>query len=162
MFSKEKLPPKQMNMLYNLADCTICVSDAEGFGLSAMESLACGTPLISTLTGGLQEQITDGKNTFGIGLKPVSKAIIGSLSVPWIYEDRVSGEDVVDAMFKMYKMSNKDREKLGDLGIKHIQDNYNFEKFQEKWVEIMLEVYEKYGSWENRRNHDNRWECIEI
>ena len=162
MFSKDKLPPKQMNTLYNIADCTICISDAEGFGLSAMESLASGTPLIATLTGGLQEQVTDGKNTFGVGLEPASKAIIGSLSVPWIYEDRVNGEDVVNAIYKMYKMSKKDREKLGALGAEHIQKNYSFLSFQEKWVEAMEGVYEKYGSWENRKNHDNRWECIEI
>ncbi len=151
-----------MAILYNMADCTIAVSDAEGFGLSAMESLACGTPMIATLTGGLQEQVTDGENTFGVGLEPASKAIIGSLQVPWIYEDRLNGKDVVDAMVKMFEMSKEDREKLGDLAIEHITKNYNFKNYGDKWVEIMTNVYEKHGSWETRKNYNNRWEFSEI
>tara|TARA_A100001515_G_scaffold113976_1_gene95317 strand:+ start:309 stop:1595 length:1287 start_codon:yes stop_codon:yes gene_type:complete len=162
LFSQEKIPTPQMAILYNMADCTIAVSDAEGFGLSAMESLACGTPMIATLTGGLQEQVTDGENTFGVGLEPASKAIIGSLQVPWIYEDRLNGKDVVDAMVKMFEMSKEDREKLGDLAIEHITKNYNFKNYGDKWVEIMTNVYEKHGSWETRKNYNNRWEFSEI
>ena len=41
------------------------------------------------MTGGLQEQVTDGTNWFGIGLEPVSKAVVGSQEVPFIYEDRL-------------------------------------------------------------------------
>ena len=50
------------------------------------------------MTGGLQEQVTDGENWFGIGLEPTSKAIIGSQTVPYIYEDRLSQEVVVNAL----------------------------------------------------------------
>ena len=70
--------------MYNMADCTINISDAEGFGLGTLESLACGTPIIVNMTGGLQEQVTDGEEWFGIGIEPASKAIIGSLDVPYI------------------------------------------------------------------------------
>ena len=38
--------------------CTVGISDAEGFGLSTFESLACETPIVVTMTGGLQEQVT--------------------------------------------------------------------------------------------------------
>ena len=40
------------------------------------------------MTGGLQEQVTNGKEWFGWGIQPASKAVIGSLQVPYIYEDR--------------------------------------------------------------------------
>ena len=33
------------------------ISDAEGFGLATLESLACETPIIVNMTGGLQEQV---------------------------------------------------------------------------------------------------------
>ena len=46
--------------MYNMADCTINISDAEGFGLATLESLACETPIIVNMTGGLQEQVTNG------------------------------------------------------------------------------------------------------
>ena len=93
MFSKEKIPPSHLAMMYNMADCTINIADAEGFGLSTLESLACETPIIVSMTGGLQEQVTDGENWFGVGIEPSSKAIIGSQEVPYIYEDRLNKED---------------------------------------------------------------------
>ena len=40
MFSTNKYPPDTLAKLYNLADCTINVADAEGFGLATFESLA--------------------------------------------------------------------------------------------------------------------------
>lgn len=162
MFSKQKLPPEQMRGLYNLADCTICISDAEGFGLSANESLACGTPVIATKTGGLQEQVSDGETEFGVVIEPSSQAVIGSLQVPWIYEDRLNKDDVVDAMVKMYEMSTDEREKLGELGMKHIDKNYNFENMRNSWVEILENVHKENGSWETRKNHKNRWEFVKI
>ena len=52
--------------MYNMADCTINISDAEGFGLGTLESLSCETPIIVTMTGGLQEQVTDGESWFWV------------------------------------------------------------------------------------------------
>jgi glycosyltransferase involved in cell wall biosynthesis len=65
MISTTKLPPAELSCLYNLADCTINIADAEGFGLGTLESLSCETPIIVTMTGGMQEQVTDGENWFG-------------------------------------------------------------------------------------------------
>ena len=50
MFSTEKLPPQNLAAIYNMADCTVNISDAEGFGLATLESLACGTPIIANMT----------------------------------------------------------------------------------------------------------------
>jgi glycosyltransferase involved in cell wall biosynthesis len=159
--SKEKVPPKILAFMYNMADCTINISDAEGFGLATLESLACETPIITTMTGGLQEQVTDGENWFGIGIEPASKSIIGSQSVPYIYEDRISGEDVVDALLKLYNMTNEEREALGSNGRQHVMDNYNFKEFQSKWVDLIDDIIERYGSWETRNKY-TRWEMLEV
>jgi glycosyltransferase involved in cell wall biosynthesis len=161
MFSEKKIPPEILSRIYNAVDCTINVSDAEGFGLATLESLACGTPIIVNMTGGLQEQVTDGKKWFGIGLEPTSKAIIGSQDIPWIYEDRLSKEVVVDALLKMYNMSTEERNKLGDLGMKHVAKNYNFENYAKKWDEVFTHACDKYGSWENRKNYQ-AWSCREV
>ena len=91
LFSTEKIGMDQLAMLYNMVDCTVNISDAEGFGLATLESLSCGTPIIVNMTGGLQEQVTDGKSWFGIGLKPDSKTVIGSQEVPFIYEVGLNG-----------------------------------------------------------------------
>ena len=65
------------------------------------------------MTGGLQEQVTDGENWFGVGIEPSSKSVIGSMSVPYIYEDRISKDDFVAALEKIFYMSKEDRKQLG-------------------------------------------------
>jgi len=144
--STSKLSMEQLSVLINACDCTINISDAEGFGLATLESLACETPIIVNMTGGLQEQVTDGENWFGIGIEPCSRAIIGSQEVPWIYEDRISGSDLVDAMVKMYEMSKEDRLELGRKGRLHVMQNYSMEKYINNWTELLSGVHERYGS----------------
>ncbi len=88
LISEQKVPPQNLAYFYNAADATINISDAEGFGLATLESLACETPIIATETGGLQDQLRDTNgNLFGIAIPPSSKAVIGSQEVPFIYED---------------------------------------------------------------------------
>ena len=161
MLSTAKYPPEHLAAIYNMADCTINISDAEGFGLATLESLACGTPIIVNMTGGLQEQVTDGKEWFGIGIEPASKAIIGSQEIPYICEDRLAKKDVIDALLKMYNMSAEEREELGRKGCEHVKKNYNFEDFKKSWTETLIGFHEKFGSWENRKGY-NSWELIEI
>tara|TARA_R110000824_G_scaffold5999_2_gene27557 strand:- start:5417 stop:6676 length:1260 start_codon:yes stop_codon:yes gene_type:complete len=161
LFSKDKIPAEGLAKLYNMADCTINVSDAEGFGLATLESLSCGTPIIATMTGGLQEQVTDGENFFGIGLEPSSKAIIGSQEIPWIYEDRLNGDQVIAAMQTMVEMPKEERSELGRLGREHVLNNYNFETFESNWVDFIADTMAKNGSWSDRKNYKS-WTLKEI
>ena len=154
LFSTEKISPDQLAIVYNLADVTINVSDAEGFGLATLESLSCGTPIIATMTGGLQEQVVANGEVYGVPLFPTSKAIIGSQDVPYIYEDRVSGKDVMAAFDKLYDMGLDARLELGLKGRKHVEENYNFDNFRSTWVEYMLNVHETEGSWETRKKQN--------
>ena len=161
LLSTAKYPPEHLAAIYNMADCTINISDAEGFGLATLESLSCGTPIIVNMTGGLQEQVTDGEEWFGIGIEPCSKAIIGSQEIPYIREDRMNKEEFLGAMLEFYNMSPEQRQELGEKGLGHVAKNYNFKKFEEEWVERMLEIHEKHGSWQNRKNYQS-WELTEF
>jgi len=153
LISRNKLDLANLAKMYNMADCTINISDAEGFGLATLESLSCGTPIIATMTGGLQEQVTDGENWFGIGIEPSSKALIGSQQVPYIFEDRISQEDFINALVKMYEMPEEERLKLGEAGRQHILENYSFENYKKQWIEVLDRVHEEHGSWENRKKY---------
>ena len=153
-FSTAKMPPEKLGEVYNSVDCTINISDAEGFGLATLESLSCGVPIIVNMTGGLQEQVTDGENWFGIGIEPNSKAIIGSQDVPYIYEDRIGKEDFINALTQMYEMSPEERSSLGMAGREHVLKNYNFDKFNNDWIKTIDETIETCGSWETRKNYD--------
>ena len=105
------------------------------------------------MTGGLQEQVTDGKEFFGIPIHPASKAIIGSQNVPYIFEDRVDKKQFIDALEKMYKMSKEERKEMGLKGRRHVLSNYSYEKYQSRWVEIIDEVHQKWGSWDNKKQN---------
>ena len=159
--STDKLPPEHLAVMYNMADVTVNISDAEGFGLATLESLACETPILVNMTGGLQEQVTDGESWFGVGVQPASKAIIGSQNVPYIYEDRLNKQDFLDALHKIYNMPERERQELGKAGRNHVLTNYNFDDYGDKWVELMLSVHEKYGSWGTRKGYKS-WEIVEL
>ena len=136
-----------------MADCTINISDAEGFGLATLESLSCGTPIIVNMTGGLQEQVTNGTDWFGIPLLPSSKSVIGSQDVPYIFEDRIDKGQFMSALSKIYNISAEERRKMGMKGREHVEKNYNFENFNSTWVELMDEIHEEEGSWETRKGY---------
>ena len=46
-------------------------------------------------------------------------------------------------------------------GRRHVEKNYNFEKFEKSWVELMDKIIEEHGSWETRKNY-KRWHLLEV
>ena len=155
------MPAEDLSLMYNLADCTINIADAEGFGLGTLESLSCETPIIVTMTGGMQEQVTNGEEWFGYGIEPTSKVVIGSQEVPFIYEDRVCKEDVVNAMLDLFNKTKQEREEIGKKGREHVLKSHQLKDYAGAWYQTMNEVIETNGSWENRKNYKS-WELIEI
>ena len=154
LFSTQKVDLQKMPMFYNMADVTINISDAEGFGLATLESLSCGTPIVAVMTGGLQEQVVGPDGFVGVPIYPTSKAIIGSQQVPYIYEDRISKEAFIAAMDKIYFGGEEFRKELGQKGREHVLQNYNFNDFNSKWVKLMSDIHEKHGSWETRKGYN--------
>ena len=161
LLSTTKVQPTELAVMYNAADYTINISDAEGFGLSTLESLACGTPIIVNMTGGLQEQVTNGTDWFGWGIQPTSKSIIGSLQVPYIYEDRISQSDFEKTMNKALKQPKAKYKKMSEAGMKHVKDNFSFENYEKQWVNLIDRVVSESGSWDTRKNY-KRWHLMEV
>lgn len=50
---------ENLSKLYNIADVLAVPSRVEGFGLVAIEALACGTPVVATNKGGMTDFIND-------------------------------------------------------------------------------------------------------
>jgi glycosyltransferase involved in cell wall biosynthesis len=161
LLSTEKVSSEELANLYNVCDYTINISDAEGFGLATLESLSCGTPIIVNMTGGLQEQVTNGKDWFGWGIQPSSKSVIGSLQVPYIFEDRISKEDFINILKKAINVSPKAYKRMSTQGNAHVMENYNFEDYEKNWVKTIDDVIKKHGSWETRKNY-KRWHLMEV
>jgi glycosyltransferase involved in cell wall biosynthesis len=161
LLSTEKISPEDLAVLYNVADYTLNISDAEGFGLATLESLASGTPIIVAMTGGLQEQVTNGKDWFGWGIQPSSSSVIGSLEVPYIYEDRISQEDFEKTLTKALKASPKAYKKMSDAGLQHVKENYNFEDYEKRWIDLIDKTIEEMGSWNTRQGYA-KWTIKEV
>ena len=138
-FSTAKYSPEEMNILYNIADITINLSSNEGFGLSTAESLMAGTPIIVSVTGGLQDQIGQvkedgspiefdihfGSNNIGKYKKhgvwaypvwPLVQCLQGSIPTPYIFDDMTRWEDAAEGMMYWYLSGPEKREAFGLKG----------------------------------------------
>jgi glycosyltransferase involved in cell wall biosynthesis len=88
----------------------------EPFGLSVVESMACGTPVIAFNRGSMPELITSGTNGFLVSdvdgaVEAVSQ--IGSLERAWcrkVAEERFSSERMVDEYLSVYHEILEERE----------------------------------------------------
>lgn len=160
LISQQKVPPQNLAYFYNAADATINISDAEGFGLATLESLACQTPIIVTKTGGLQDQVRSGSSIFGVEIEPSSRSVIGSQDVPYIYEDRISNIQFVGALDTFTNIPKEQRNLIGQAGRNHVIENFSFDNFISQWDKIFTDTYNNKGSWPNRAYKG--WELKEI
>jgi glycosyltransferase involved in cell wall biosynthesis len=139
LFSESKLSAQELNAMYNVADVVVNIGSNEGWGLSSTESILSGTPIINNVTGGLQDQCgfvdeneewirfngefaTNHTGKFklhGVWAKPVfpsNRSLQGSPQTPYIFDDRVSYEDVADAIAYWYNTPETLREQMGLSG----------------------------------------------
>ena len=145
-FSRERLDFDKMNVLYNISDFCLNMSYAEGFGLSTLESMMTGTPIIAAKTGGLTRQVCNsiegGEN--GVALDIDLKTLVGSQSVPYIYEDYVSNQNVANGIMKLFNMSKKSKEKLSKKVLRYAKTEFGHQKTIDQWHETMLKCYNEF------------------
>jgi glycosyltransferase involved in cell wall biosynthesis len=139
VLDESRRSPEEMVAFYNLADVVANVSSNEGFGLSIAEAIMCGTPVIATVTGGLQDQlgiVTDegkpvefnlefGTNStgrykkHGVWAKPIwtkVQNLQGSPPTPYIMDDLTNYTDIADAIAYWYLVGSDKREQYGSEG----------------------------------------------
>jgi glycosyltransferase involved in cell wall biosynthesis len=59
---KTMVSEEELVQFYNIARCTLVSPVMEPFGLVALESMACGTPVVGVAEGGIRESVTHGIN----------------------------------------------------------------------------------------------------
>lgn len=173
-FSTDRINQEQLNLLYNIADCTINIAGNEGFGLTTAESVMAGTPIIVNVTGGLQDQCgfkVDGKYltaddykeigslhnyrewedkvTHGEWVKPVwprVQTMVGSIPTPYIIDDKTDVYEVTDAIRYWYDKTPKERTKAGLQGRKEFMGEMglNAKNQNQKMADGILQAIENW------------------
>ena len=170
-FDGGRYDTEEMNTMYNVSDGVILASSAEGWGLSVTEALRTGKMFIGTVTGGIQDQMRfedeNGNwisftkdfpsNHTGLIQKhgdwciPVfpakGRSLVGSPLTPYIFDDRVTIEDISKAMLELYNLSPEEREERGKHGYEwSISDEAGFtsEKMAERFIEGIDATFENF------------------
>ena len=152
-FSRDRIEFDKMNVIYNIVDVCFTMSYAEGFGLSTLEAMMTGTPIVAPKTGGLTRQVVDHRDETenGAALPIVVKSLVGSQSVPYIYEDYASVEDAAQALRKLHDMSDEEKSNLKKKVFDYAHTEFSYQKTVDLWHESMLDTIKKfksYKSWE--------------
>jgi glycosyltransferase involved in cell wall biosynthesis len=153
-FSKERVEFDKMNVIHNISDFCINISYAEGFGLATLEAMNVGNPIIAAKTGGLTRQAvnayTGEENGFALPIE--LKTLVGSQSVPYIYEDYVTVETTANAIMKMYELGKEGRKKLGSKARQYALSEFGFQKVIDSWDKTLGDLIDTWR--ENRKNFE--------
>jgi glycosyltransferase involved in cell wall biosynthesis len=74
---------------YRSAVATVCAARLEPFGLTAIESMACGTPVIAIREGGYLDSVVDGRT--GLLVEPEAGDLARAMGALW-HDRRLAGE----------------------------------------------------------------------
>jgi len=140
-------PSEYLNTLLAMSDVSINITNNEGFGLSTVEALFAGIPIIATDTGGLITQLhsDEEREISGIALQPDATNVSGDQQAAlYVTQDFVSIEQIVKALQKMYDMTHKERRAWGEKGRQHAMKNFHVKDVVNSWEEHLLKVIEEW------------------
>jgi glycosyltransferase involved in cell wall biosynthesis len=147
-FSKDRLEFDKMNILYNLSDFCLNISYAEGFGLSTLEAMMTGTPIAAVKTGGLTRQVVDHRDGTenGVAFDVDTKALVGSQTVPYIYEDYANNENIAKGLKKLYDTISDEngKKELSDKVWEYAHTQFKYQNAIDDWHNSMLKTIENF------------------
>ena len=123
---KSNLSEEEIVDIYHSSQIAVIPSLYEGFGFGAGEAMACGTPLISTDSGGLKDVIGD------------SAIKIASGSI----------EEIENKIISLFKDPKK-REQLSLKGRKRMEDLFDWKIAALNYVKVFEETINKHKSANN-------------
>jgi glycosyltransferase involved in cell wall biosynthesis len=120
--------------LYNIADVVInlTLNHDENFGLSQVEAMACGTPVIAADWGGLKDTIVDGET----GYKVKTVVTNSGIKVNWW-----------EAVKKIVSLlhNESERQRLGERCVNITHDKYSLSQLRENLRSILAGCQDKKG-----------------
>ena len=161
LFSTQKLDFQQMNVMHNITDVCINISKAEGFGLSTLISLQCGKPILALKTGGLTRQVVDHRTgeEMGVGITPITRKLVGSQPVPFIYEDFASQTEVGAGLMKIYRLSTEEKKALKVKILDYVDSEFVYDKMISEWDRTLSETI---TAWKTKKSSRQQWQLIPL
>lgn len=114
--------PELLSLIYSAADIFIMPSIHEALGLTAIESMACGTPVIAFNVGGIKETIIHGETGYLL--------------------DKIASDEIVESIISL----NKDKSKLLSMSQAsrlHAIKNFNWDFTVARYEKLYCEVIQK-------------------
>ena len=146
VFSNQRVDFQTINVLHNISDACINISYAEGFGLSTLEAMQAGKPIIAPMTGGQTRQVINaytGEEN-GVALPIEMQTLVGSQTVPYIFEDMVSNETITKAISKLYFIGDDARKELGLRARQYALSEFGYQKTVDLWHDTMLKTIQEF------------------
>ncbi|MBD2355804.1 glycosyltransferase family 4 protein [Tolypothrix sp. FACHB-123] len=113
-------PDKQtLVQIYNAADILIAPSTHEGFGITILEAMACGTPVITSKVSAMPEVAGDAG----------------------VLVDPTNAQEIAEAVYHLHN-NPIDYQKLKDAGLARVK-SFTWERTAEKIAEVYEELLEK-------------------
>ena len=115
--------PEKMAEYFQASDLYIHTADAETFGLTVCEALACGAPVVSTNAGGIPELVHDGETGYTVPVGDHTEMVA----------------HIIDLMDDDERLK-----KMGQRASEITQTYYGFERMVDDYVQLYKELICKH------------------
>ncbi len=159
IFSTQRIDFDAINVLHNISDACINISYAEGFGLTTLESMQVGNPIIAVKTGGLTRQVVDHRDGTenGVALDVEFQSLVGSQNVPYILEDYVSAERISQAIYDLWNLPEDERKALGAKARDYVLSEFDHQTTIDLWHDSLLGLV---NDWKTKK--PKLWDLSEV
>lgn len=148
--SHDTFSDQEMPVLYHLADITVLGSEAEGLGISLLEAMACGCPVVGTNVMGINEVIEDKYNgrlcRYG-DTEDLLEAVLEIANNEKLRDKYITNAfSVLESKFNLEKQAQKHTELYQkSIGLIRQSSGGVLYRFKDKKLEIYLAKQPDYG-----------------
>jgi D-inositol-3-phosphate glycosyltransferase len=144
-------PIEQVPLYYSAADFTVCLSDTlqESFGLTPIEAMACGSPVVAPDWSGYRESIRPGETGFLVKTYwSACDRYINAFSMlrTWTEDHLLLSSSVafdIEEMFHCCRVLLEDTElcqRMGAEAARYAHERYNLKSLAESYADLATEL----------------------